>query len=160
AALVVVGWGGLGGVAILPGCGGAEAAGGPANPVAQAAFGCPADMVSLPGFCIDPYEAPNQPGAAPLPMQNALDGRAWCDARGKRLCSEAEWLRACQGPASLPYPYGTTYVQGRCVDDKTWIAPDWSVLATWPSQAAEDEAARLYQADPSGARAGCVSAEG
>src|SRR5262249_6219582 len=33
-------------------------------------------------------------------------------------------------------------------------------LGTYPSAASLAEAARLYQADPSGARTGCVSAEG
>jgi hypothetical protein len=59
-----------------------------------------------------------------------------------------------------PYPYGTTYKKGTCTDDKTWIAPNWTVLGTWPSAAAKAEAERLDQADPSGARAGCVSDEG
>jgi formylglycine-generating enzyme required for sulfatase activity len=93
-------------------------------------------------------------------MQTAVDGDAWCRARGKRLCSEAEWVRACQGPAQRPFPYGGVYERGRCDDDKTWKAPDWTVLAGWPSAAAQAEAARLYQADSSGARPGCVSAEG
>lgn len=121
---------------------------------------CPADMVSLPGFCIDIYEAPNQKGVKPLAMQTAPDGEAWCEQRGKRLCSESEWIRACQGPNQLPYPYGTTYVRGKCDDDKTWIAPNWTTLGSWPSPAAMAEAARLYQADASGSRPGCVSAEG
>jgi formylglycine-generating enzyme required for sulfatase activity len=117
-------------------------------------------MAALPGFCMDRYEAPNQPGGSPLAMQSALDGIAWCSARGKRLCTEAEWVRACEGPSNWPYPYGTTYHRGTCNDDKTWIAPDWTVLATWPSAAAMAEAERLYQADPSGSRTGCVSDEG
>ena len=81
---------------------------------------CPAGMVSFPGFCMDRYEAPNEPGAAPLAMQTAVAGALWCAARGRRLCSEAEWLRACQGPRALPFPYGASYVRGRCTDDRTW----------------------------------------
>jgi formylglycine-generating enzyme required for sulfatase activity len=110
--------------------------------------------------CVDEHEAPNVPGAFPLAMQTATDGEAWCRARGKRLCTEAEWLRACQGPSGWRYPYGNEYQAHRCNDDKTWISPDWDVLASWPSDAAQAEARRLYQADPSGARTGCVSAEG
>src|SRR5207248_3277707 len=45
---------------------------------------CPEDMVPLPGFCIDRFEAPNTPGAEPLAMQTAPDGEAWCEARAKR----------------------------------------------------------------------------
>ncbi len=62
-----------------------------------------------------------------------------------------------QGPAGLPYPYGTTYAYGRCVDDKTWIAPDWSLLASWPSQAAEDEAARILHGNGNGSAAGAAA---
>jgi sulfatase modifying factor 1 len=122
--------------------------------------GCPADMVAVASFCIDRYEAPNMAGEKPLAMQTAPDGDAWCKTRGKRLCTEAEWVRACQGASKRPYPYGTTYVRGTCTDDKTWISPNWTVLGSWPSTAAKTEAARLYQADPSGSRAGCVAEEG
>jgi formylglycine-generating enzyme required for sulfatase activity len=121
---------------------------------------CPENMVPFSDFCMDRYEAPNQAGVPPLAMRNALDGVAFCEALGKRLCNEAEWVRACQGPAGLPYPYGQTYQRSRCNDDKTWKSPNWTVLGTWPSSAAQAEATRLYQADPSGSRAGCVSTEG
>lgn len=121
---------------------------------------CPSDMAMLPGFCMDRYEAPNQKGAKPLSFQIAPDGEAWCKTRGKRLCTEAEWVRACEGPNGSPYPYGTTYVKGRCNDDKTWISPNWTTLGTYPSDAAMSEAERLYQADPSGSNPECVSAEG
>jgi len=117
-------------------------------------------MVRRPGYCIDRYEAPNEAGARPLAMQTALDGQRWCEARGKRLCTEAEWVGACRGAADRPYPYGSSYVRSRCVDDLAWRAPNWTTLGTWPSAAAMAEAARLYQAQPSGARAGCVTDEG
>ena len=121
---------------------------------------CPSDMITLPGFCMDRYEAPNVAGEKPLAMETAIDGQAWCVAHGKRLCSEAEWVRACNGTTKRPYPYGASYVRGECTDDKTWIAPNWTTLGGWPSAAAKAEAARLYQADPSGSRAGCTSEEG
>jgi sulfatase modifying factor 1 len=121
---------------------------------------CPDDMVRFVDFCMDRYEAPNQAGVPPLAMRNALEGVAFCEARGKRLCTEAEWVRACQGPAGLPYPYGPAYQRSRCNDDKIWRSPSWTVLGTWPSAEAQAEAMRLYQADPSGSRGGCASAEG
>src|SRR5256885_3051350 len=66
-------------------------------------------------------------------------------------------------PRSTLFPYTTlfrsTYHRGTCDDDKTWIPPDRNVLGTWPSDAAKKEAARLYQAEPSGARTGCRSEE-
>jgi hypothetical protein len=124
------------------------------------ATGCPEDSVAIESFCIDRYEAPNAKGASPLAMQTAPDGEKWCAARGKRLCSEAEWLRACQGPSMNKVPYGDTWIIHTCNDDKIWKSPDWGLLATWPSAAAMAEAQRLYQGDPSGSRTGCVSDEG
>lgn len=121
---------------------------------------CPADTVAFETFCMDRYEAPNERGALPLAMQSALDGEAWCADRGKRLCTEAEWVRACRGSSECPYPYGEEYERGRCNDDETWIAPRWDVLATWPSDAARAEAERLYQGEPSGSNEGCVSEDG
>ena len=121
---------------------------------------CPLGMVAFTGFCMDRWEAPNQAGMPPLAMRTAKDGVDWCSARSKRLCTEAEWVRACQGSTGLPYPYGRNYQKGRCVDDKIWKVPDWTVLGTWPSAAAQSEAARLYQAEPSGARRDCISSDG
>jgi hypothetical protein len=141
------------------GTAGMSGAGGDAGGSGGAA-GCPADTVAIETFCMDRYEAPNEAGSPPLAMQTAIEGAAWCEARSKRLCSEAEWVRACEGQAKTTYPYGDTYEAHRCDDDKTWISPDWTTLASWPSPAAQAEATKLYQADPSGKRTGCVSVEG
>jgi len=121
---------------------------------------CPDDMVLAGATCMDRYEAPNMPGAEPLAMQTAHDGEEWCEARGKRLCSDVEWIAACEGQQQRLYPYGDDYEAHRCNDDKTWISPSWQTLGNWPSQAARDEAARLYQADPSGSRSNCRSEDG
>jgi len=117
-------------------------------------------MVLAASSCLDRFEAPNVLGAKPLAMQTAYDGESWCEARGKRLCTEAEWVRACQGTSARPFPYGETYQPHRCNDDKTWISPDWGLLAQWPSAAAQAEADKLYQAEASGSRDGCVSEDG
>ena len=121
---------------------------------------CPTDMVLSGKTCVDRYEAPNQKGANPLVMQSALDAEAWCSAKGKRLCSETEWNRACEGPNGNPVPYGKQYKSGVCNDDKKWTNPGWGKLAKWPAPEASAEAARLYQAEPSGQRPECVSEEG
>ena len=42
------------------------------------------------------------------------DARAACAAHGMRLCTAAEWERACRGSASAGFPYGPEYVPGRC----------------------------------------------
>jgi formylglycine-generating enzyme required for sulfatase activity len=117
-------------------------------------------MVALPAFCIDRYEAPNIVGALPFALRTAPDGEQWCAARGKRLCSESEWVRACQGPHGRRFPYGEMHRASACNDDRTWIPVSWQLLALWPDKAAVAEAARLFQADVSGARTECASEEG
>jgi hypothetical protein len=124
------------------------------------ASACPADMVDLGRLCIDRYEAPNEEGKKPLLMQSALDGNAWCKERGKRLCRENEWVRACNGKKGWNYPYGASYQKSRCNDDKTWLPPRWKALRSWPSDAAKSEATRLDQVEPSGSRPECKTPEG
>ena len=121
---------------------------------------CPSDMVALPGVCIDRFEAPNVAGAAPLAFETAIDGERWCAERDKRLCTEHEWIRACEGTAGRRFPYGDEHRPGACNDGRTWVPVRWKVLAAWPAPSAAEEAARLYQADASGAHPGCVSEEG
>jgi sulfatase modifying factor 1 len=129
----------------------------PERPVVD---GCAADMVPIGGYCIDRYEAPDTRGEIPFALVTAYDGEAWCTERGKRLCTQEEWVRACQGPHGRRYPYGNEYRDGVCNDDKGWIGVHWKALAKWPGDPALDEATRLFQADMSGARAECVSEEG
>lgn len=121
---------------------------------------CPPDMALAAGFCIDRWEAPNQPGEKPLVMQSAVHAEQWCAKNGKRLCTEHEWDIACEGPAQTTYPYGDTHVAGRCNDDKSWKPVNESTLATWPSPAAQSEVDKLWQGSPSGAHAECVSGYG
>jgi formylglycine-generating enzyme required for sulfatase activity len=117
-------------------------------------------MVKVAAFCIDRYEAPNIRGEVPFALVTAYDGEAWCAERGKRLCTEDEWVRACEGPHGRAYPYGDTYRASACNDDRPWILVHWRALAQWPRDEAIDEATRLLQADMSGARADCISEEG
>ncbi|WP_438037120.1 SUMF1/EgtB/PvdO family nonheme iron enzyme [Sorangium sp. So ce204] len=121
---------------------------------------CPPDMAEVQGYCVDRFEAPNVEGALPLVMESAVSARAWCEARGKRLCTEDEWDTACQGPEAFVYPYGNTHEAERCNDNKTWRAPDEGALGSWPSDEALAEVQALYQAEPSGSRPGCASAFG
>ncbi len=121
---------------------------------------CPADMVLSGSVCIDRYEAPNVKGRSPYAFRTASEGEAWCKARDKRLCTDVEWERACRGRTGTKLPYGNEHEPGRCADDKPWLSPNWPVLATHPNPAATREADRLYDADPSGQRPGCVTADG
>jgi len=101
-------------------------------------------MVPAGHFCIDRYEAPNEKGELPYSLQTAYDGEDWCAARGKRLCTEDEWTRACRGTSGRTYPYGNTFRPGVCNDDKPWVGVGWKKLSRWPQDPALDEASRLF----------------
>jgi formylglycine-generating enzyme required for sulfatase activity len=117
-------------------------------------------MVRVGDFCMDRYEAPNRRGAKPLVMQSANDATAWCAARNKRLCTEDEWIAACEGDDRRPYPYGREHVDGRCNDDKPWKKIDEEILSKWPAHEAAEHVEHVYQAERSGSKRRCVSQAG
>lgn len=60
------------------------------------------------GYCIDRYE---YPGRGRKPARASLaKAKATCRARGQRLCTAKEWIRACGGL----FPYGRKYDDTRC----------------------------------------------
>ena len=92
----------------------------------------PAHMVFLDSYLIDKYEVSNKDygdfiratsHAAPAywddprlnkPEQpvvgvNWLDAKAFCEYRGKRLPTEAEWEKAARGPKANLYPWGNDF---------------------------------------------------
>jgi hypothetical protein len=86
-------------------------------------------------------------------MQNFYQAQLHCAARGKRICTESEWTKACEGPDEKPFPYGYVRDPERCRGDQPWDFPDAArVLARDPA-----ELERLWQGVPSGSRPGCVS---
>lgn len=117
-------------------------------------------MVDAPLACVDRYEAPNKKGEKPMLMVDANEAQAWCKANGKRLCSEKEWITACGGESSRPFPYGTSHKDGACNDEQKYRVPSWAKLGRWPDAAARAEATRLDQSEPAGQRDGCVTPEG
>ena len=53
------------------------------------------------------------------PWQGYVTGEqaaAACVEAAKRLCTDTEWLRACQGPSAWTYPYGNARMPGVCND--------------------------------------------
>jgi formylglycine-generating enzyme required for sulfatase activity len=122
--------------------------------------GCPSSMARVRDFCVDRFEAPNRRGEKPLVMQSAKDAEAWCSAHRKRLCTEDEWMAACEGEQRWAYPYGPTHVDARCNDDAPWHSVDEAKLAKWPAPEAKAHATELYQATPSGAKRQCESEAG
>ncbi len=84
-------------------------------------------------YCVDLYEYPNKPGAPPKTNIAWQDAEASCESQGKRLCSEAEWERACKGPGNQRYPYGNEYKPNVCA---TQIADGQKRYLTASGQAA------------------------
>jgi hypothetical protein len=60
------------------------------------------------------YEARTAAGVFPQAYVSRVEAKAACAAAGKRLCSRAEWTRACEGRGGKTYPYGRLPVRGRC----------------------------------------------
>jgi sulfatase modifying factor 1 len=105
---------------------------------------CPAGMALVDdAFCVDRWEATLEvwDGASWTPWSpyDALSGQrvraatpapdrvpqgyvsgdeaaAACAEAGRRLCTSAEWLAACQGPSGWTWPYGPTHQDGACND--------------------------------------------
>lgn len=90
-------------------------------------------------FDIDTFEASVVDGAArsarhqvPALRVSWYEAKAACEAAGRRMCTEAEWLSACQGAVAVDddnngvyaddliegntYPYGELHERGRCWD--------------------------------------------
>jgi sulfatase modifying factor 1 len=75
-------------------------------------------------FCIDREEfaeppSPDTGEVMPIVNKNWGEAKALCEARGARLCKEAEWEFACEGPDMSPYPYGWKRDSTICNFDKT-----------------------------------------
>ncbi len=92
-------------------------------------------------FRMDTFEAAVRDGAAvsgqheiPALRVSWFEAKAACEAAGKRLCTEEEWVGACQGARAVDdngngeladdmiegtaYPYGDFHDRGRCWDDR------------------------------------------
>ena len=57
-------------------------------------------------------------GAVPQAYTSGIQAGDACAEAGKRLCTDTEWLRACQGPLDTTYPYGNTREPGVCNDHR------------------------------------------
>ena len=107
---------------------------------------CPDGMVRSDDFCVDRFEASlveldgagsvvaswspyftpgttrvravSLEGSVPQGYITQVQAAEACQEAGKRMCSDAEWLRACQGSGSTTYPYGDTLESQRCNDSR------------------------------------------
>lgn len=149
---------------------------------------CPDGMARVEsGTCMDRYEAPNRKGELPLVMYSMVDGQRWCNARGKRLCYDDEWMDACRHPEVRRggWPYGKRHEPGACNDNRTAKAYSPAMHYAWPKaasaaqvnslkglwklarvlggsrgEASVEHMRYLYQAVPSGSKPRCVTGDG
>ena len=63
--------------------------------------------------------AVSREGVVPQGYASQLDAAAACAVATKRLCTEAEWVRACKGPRGTTFPYGAERRAGVCNDSGT-----------------------------------------
>lgn len=113
------------------------------------------EMVAIPetpggpgAFWVDAYEHPGIPGQKPTTHTNLAEAEAACATQGKRLCTAAEWRRACEGPDGLRYGYGPRFERGRCHSE--------ALLPSGHTSMMDPEAMVV----PAGTYAGCATAEG
>lgn len=104
-------------------------------------------------FCIDRYEFPNKKGVRPMVMQNFYQAQMHCAARGRRVCTETEWTKACEGPDHKPFPYGYKRDATICHGDQPWDRPSPEKFI----QRDPVEIERLWQGVLSGSQPQCVS---
>lgn len=79
----------------------------------------PGEQVVLGGFFMDIFAYPNEEGAIPKTGVTHEQAASLCAARGKRLCTELEWERACKGPQNTTYEYGSRYRADVCLTGRT-----------------------------------------
>ncbi len=65
-------------------------------------------------FDMDVFPYPNEPGQPAKVDVTWQEAKELCEARGKRLCTELEWERACKGPKNHTYPWGDAFQTGKC----------------------------------------------
>ena len=102
---------------------------------------CPSGMTPVGETCVDRYEAhlvckqtdgsftphaatarptngvfvaKSEAGVRPQAYISRIEAESACENAGKRLCSVTEWYRACRGADDTTYPYGSSFVAGRC----------------------------------------------
>jgi formylglycine-generating enzyme len=153
--------------------------------------GCPAGMTAVGGaFCVDRWEAAlvldtpqgprgfspyahpttetvravSAPGVVPQAYIDELTAAQACARAGKRMCTDTEWLRACQGSSGTTYPYGNTREPGVCNDARSchpaiqyFQSSDSSVWSKLGDPCIDQLPAGLL---PTGSKAGCITEDG
>ncbi len=74
----------------------------------------PRRIINHKAFCIDIYEYPNRRGAFPDTGVSWATAERRCESKGKRLCAEFEWERACKSTWDFNWSFGDTYLENAC----------------------------------------------
>ncbi|MBI3072647.1 MAG: SUMF1/EgtB/PvdO family nonheme iron enzyme [Deltaproteobacteria bacterium] len=72
------------------------------------------EWVKVDDFCVDVFEYPGYRGAMPATRVSFGEAQGICERALKRLCSEDEWERACNGGRKIRYPYGDEFDADTC----------------------------------------------
>lgn len=102
--------------------------------------------IELPAFDIDRLPYPNDPAAPAQLAATRAEAAQLCEARGRRLCDELEWERACRGDGTDEWPTGAAIDLAACVADPVSCPSSTGVLdlgVRAPEWTASDADARL-----------------
>jgi formylglycine-generating enzyme len=98
-------------------------------------------------------------GAVPQGYINGEQAKRACAEAGKRLCTDAEWQRACSGPDGTTYPYGATREAGVCNDSRS-RHPAVELFGSVTNLDSPCINQLPDSVERTGAHTGCVTAEG
>ncbi len=76
-------------------------------------------MVRVGSVFIDAYEYPNRAKALPVSKVDWAEASRLCSEQTKHLCSEDEWVAACEGASHRRFAYGQDLVAQRCNTKET-----------------------------------------
>lgn len=114
-------------------------------------------------FCMDRYEWPNEKGAMPRTLTTWGQAGQFCSGVGKRLCTEDEFIFACEGESMKPHVYGFERSGTICNADRPYIERTFA-YTQWDECLADEkckaEFDRLDQRVPAGSKPQCVSDHG
>jgi sulfatase modifying factor 1 len=103
-------------------------------------------------------------GAVPQGYINGVQAGRACAAASKRLCTNDEWLRACQGPQGRTYPYGNARQDGVCNDSRAQhpAVEYFGTSADWIFSELDHPCLNQLPDGlaPTGQHPGCATAEG
>jgi hypothetical protein len=124
---------------------------------------CPVGMAPVGSFCIDRFEAalvdsesgqPWSPYEVPKPSKkykavsaalqmpqgyiSGVEAKKACANAGKRLCSQSEWMTACQGPKRTTYPYGNDVQPRTCNEHDHEKGYSSAILRVFPGFTFDD----------------------